>query len=232
MADVVKRSRWWNFKHIGLAVIAALVLAIGLAVGPVYLQYLIVDFGPPNPDLLGRDLGLAMPGMMLLFATPIFALTAAICAFFRSRRAAALPLVVFSLCFDAFFVGAIRTSGWIRSAAFRELAERSAPLVEAIHRFEADTGAPPRELADLVPKYLSAVPGTGMTGYPEYTYESEDDPEYYRDYWLENPWVLRVNTSLGMLNWDMFLYLPRQNYPERGFGGRLERVGDWAYVHE
>ncbi len=30
------------------------------------------------------------------------------------------------------------------------------------------------------------------------------------------------------VNWDMLLYLPSQRYPQDGYGGRLERVGDWA----
>jgi hypothetical protein len=29
-----------------------------------------------------------------------------------------------------------------------------------------------------------------------------------------------------------FMYSPLPNYPERGYGGSLERVGEWAYVHE
>jgi len=30
----------------------------------------------------------------------------------------------------------------------------------------------------------------------------------------------------------MMLYFPKKDYPEKGYGGSLERVGDWAYVHE
>jgi hypothetical protein len=28
------------------------------------------------------------------------------------------------------------------------------------------------------------------------------------------------------------LYLPSGQYPEQGWGGTLERIDDWAYVHE
>ena len=31
--------------------------------------------------------------------------------------------------------------------------------------------------------------------------------------------------SQGLVNWDMFIYYPDQAYPERGFGGSLERLG-------
>lgn len=26
--------------------------------------------------------------------------------------------------------------------------------------------------------------------------------------------------------------IPKRNYPERDYGGTLERIEDWAYVHE
>ena len=67
-----------------------------------------------------------------------------------------------------------------------------------------------------------------MGAYPKYEYVV---PEETND-WDGNPWVLYVDASLGILNWDMFLYFPKQNYPEVGYGGGLEKVGDWAYVHE
>jgi hypothetical protein len=34
------------------------------------------------------------------------------------------------------------------------------------------------------------------------------------------------------MNWDLFYYVPGLVYPERGHGGHIERIGDWAYVHE
>lgn len=46
------------------------------------------------------------------------------------------------------------------------------------------------------------------------------------------PWQLVVECSMGFLNWDVFMYWPTQDYPEQGFGGTIERIGEWAYVHE
>jgi hypothetical protein len=43
--------------------------------------------------------------------------------------------------------------------------------------------------------------------------------------------VLLVSTLKGG-SFDRFLYFPLQNYPEDGYGGSLERIGDWAYLHE
>jgi hypothetical protein len=43
---------------------------------------------------------------------------------------------------------------------------------------------------------------------------------------------LSNSTPSGGINFDSFLYLPLQNWPERGYGGVLQRIDDWAYVHE
>lgn len=113
-------------------------------------------------------------------------------------------------------------------AAFIRLERRSEPLVQAIHTFVRETGKPPSSLSDLVPKYIAHVPTTGMAAYPNYEFVSGAKAKEYS----ENPWALFVPTTTGGLNWDVFLYLPRQNYPQEGYGDTLERIGDWAYVHE
>ncbi|MBM4044395.1 MAG: hypothetical protein FJ279_04715 [Planctomycetes bacterium] len=115
-----------------------------------------------------------------------------------------------------------------RMTAFHELAGRSAPLVQAIHKFDEENGRPPVSLDDLVPRYLPSIPGTGMGAYPRYEYVAGDKAKQR----YGNPWALYIHTSIGFCNFDMFLYFPNQNYPEKGYGGVLERVRDWAYVHE
>jgi len=67
-----------------------------------------------------------------------------------------------------------------------------------------------------------------MAAYPNYEYMCGEEAERFDG----NPWVLLVRTPSGPINWDMFMYFPLQNYPEAGYGGRIEDVGDWAYVHE
>jgi hypothetical protein len=46
------------------------------------------------------------------------------------------------------------------------------------------------------------------------------------------PWELRVPCSHGLMNWDVFFYWPARRYPKHAYGGSIERIGDWAYVHE
>jgi hypothetical protein len=124
----------------------------------------------------------------------------------------------------AFFIS-LRIGGSVRVNEFHRLAERSKPLISAIRAFEQKQGHPPDSLEVLVPEFISSVPFTGMKAYPEYRYLAGNAN------WNGNPWVLIVFTPSGEFNFDQFMYFPLTNYPDSGYGGRLERVGDWAYVH-
>lgn len=99
-------------------------------------------------------------------------------------------------------------------------------MVNVIEQFTEREGRPPASLQELVPRYLPTIPKTGMPVYPKYSYSTETNQ------WDGNPWVLYVNCTSGGINFDMFMYFPKQNYPEKGYGGWIERIGAWAYVHE
>lgn len=122
--------------------------------------------------------------------------------------------------------------GTIRTLAFNRLAERSKVLVGAINRYESAKGGPPPSLAALVPEFLEAVPGTGMAAYPDYRYVSRGGDSSGTAPREQNPWMLWVNTPSGGINFDEFMYFPLQNYPEKDYGGVLQRIGEWAYLHE
>ncbi len=145
--------------------------------------------------------------------------------FIRIRRFSALLALCSAAYLVALFVS-MRVGEYIRMNAFHQLAERSQPLVGAIHAFEQRHKHPPESLRALVPEFIPSIPNTGMAAYPEYDYLTPATN------WDGNSWVLRVPTSLGVLNWDQFIYFPLTNYPASGYGGSLERVEDWAYVHE
>lgn len=167
----------------------------------------------------------------LFFSLPVFA---AVPTFFvallglifrRFRRNAA----VVALCLASFvlaFIVSLQIGNNVRMSAFHRLAERSKPLIVAIQAFEQRHGHPPESLQALVPEFIVSVPSTGMKAYPNYEY-STVSTNYY-----DNPWALVVFTPSGAINFDQFMYFPRTNYPEADYGGSLERVGDWAYVHE
>ena len=107
---------------------------------------------------------------------------------------------------------------YLRKIAFEVLADRSSELVEAIKRYERDTGGPPDVIADLMPRYLAKVPNTGMSAYPEYEYMSA--PEYCS---AGNAWGVVVYAG----SFDVFFYCPNKDY-----SSRVQVVGDWAYFRD
>lgn len=149
--------------------------------------------------------------------------------FKRGRRLASRVLVI-CLCCAVFIFGGVLFSSVIRTKQFEDLAERSRPLIAAISRFERDHGRPPAKLEVLVPTYISDVPHTGMGAYPNYEYKvstTEPGPDH-----LAASWELSVPCSVGILNWDVFYYLPTEKYPKHDYGGYIEPIKNWAYVHE
>lgn len=145
----------------------------------------------------------------------------------RLRRHAGWGLVGLSIAVISFFAG-FSMSLSVRRVALGQVMVRAEPLIEAIRKHEATSGRPPRDLAELVPNYLSVIPTPGVGTSPEFYYRRpapEDDLE-------GNAWMLDVNPPVIGIGFDRFIYLPKQNYPERGWGGVLERIGTWAYVHE
>ena len=117
----------------------------------------------------------------------------------------------------------------IRMAGMESCGRRAQPLITAIGQYEIDHDLPPAYLDDLVPDYLPNVPSTGMMAYPEFDYHSGVDAE---EEYAGNSWALSIFTPNVGINFDRMLYFPNQNYPDEGYGGWLEMIGDWAYVHE
>ena len=166
---------------------------------------------------------LVFPALASLLSIPL-----SLISLFTKLRAKGIRLLQISVAFifSIFVCGYI--SGEVRNYGFRKLAERSEGLIDAIIAYEIDNNSPPKSLEVLIPKYLQKVPTTQMSSYPDYKYITGKDALTYDD----NPWVLIVPTPIGIINWDMFMYFPKQNYPKRGYGGSLEVIRDWAYVHE
>ncbi|MCA9018311.1 MAG: hypothetical protein KDA77_23520, partial [Planctomycetaceae bacterium] len=146
----------------------------------------------------------------------------------RTRMRAASWLLVIAVYVPCFWTGLVwEQQVW--TAGWNAFSRRSEPLIAAIKDFEREHGAPPERLDDLVPDYLSAVPDTGMRACSEYQYVTG---QLARNEFEGNPWALQVIPPVFGVGFDLVLYFPKQNYPKRGYGGSLERVGEWAYVHE
>lgn len=111
----------------------------------------------------------------------------------------------------------------------RHVAPAAMPLVRALESFEQREHRPPKDLTELVPAYMAALPSTGMGGYSEWEYITGPDA---RDLYDGNAWVLVVFTGGPGINFDKLMYFPNQRYPQVGHGGWIERIGAWGYVHE
>lgn len=175
--------------------------------------------------LLWGQLIYFLPILIALFATPVllFRLSND-----RTRRESFFYLLI-SLLLIACCISGIVLGKQIRMAGMRSFAIRSQSLIQAIENFERNNSSPPQSLEDLVPNYLSTIPSTGMMAYPKYRYHVGDEA---KEKYAGNPWALSVFTPSGGINFDLMLYFPNQNYPTHGYGGTLQPIGDWTYVHE
>lgn len=189
------------------------VLAFYLSVAPIGTDFLLF---------------IATFAMLPILAAFLLIPVALILLFWQRYRITALTMFLGCVIYLIVGIAGISLSNEVRRRGFVNLAQRSRPLVSAIQQFELKHGKPPEKLEQLVPEFLPAVPKTGIGAYPNYEYFIVKDQATYEG----NAWVLRVDTPTGAINWDAFLYFPKQNYPQVGYGGWLERVEDWAYVHE
>lgn len=148
-----------------------------------------------------------LPGLAMLLSLPAAVAASLLMMKDRFRRLTANVLVLCLLLFPLMWY-ALDIGRDIRHQAFVNLASRSRSLVQAVHDYENDTGAPPRQLSDVVPKYLAQIPSTGMGAYPDYELivPTPQRAMYYRG----QRWVLRVRTPSAILNWDEFLYFPKK----------------------
>jgi len=162
------------------------------------------------------------------FALGIALLIAGQIACYRGWFVVALILMV------AIGVGNV-PAGWrikpgesIRRAGLERIMTNAQPAIEAIERYRIDTGEYPKSLTELTPKYLAALPPTGNAIFPEFGYRSPGSN------WIWNipEYELFVRTPTGALNWDQFVYRPGRDYPDEHSAVAVERIGDWAYLHE
>ena len=107
----------------------------------------------------------------------------------------------------------------VRRAGFADAADRMAPLVSAVTRFEQAMGRPPYELRELVPRYLATIEPFGVRGCRSLQYTAGSSKAASR-------WELRFECPNGMLTLDQFFYHPSGEYP--AWEG-MEQVRDWAY---
>ena len=180
-------------------------------------------------EFADRGFGFGVAGPLLLGMGSVLAACSAVVASVAwavRRHPDLAEIASLGVLFLAVAVPVMRYSIDVRHQAFVDLAERAGSVTEAIERFAADQRHPPRSLDELVPKYLASLPTTGLRAHPKFQYQTERESP-----WVEGPWELSVDVPWG-LSFDKFFYWPSHQYPETIYGGRVERFGQWAYVHE
>jgi hypothetical protein len=203
------------------------ILAVMVSVS-INSMFIIAEWYAVTP--FGSDAGLWLSIFLVfpLLAVFLLGLFCIILTIFKRIRRIALTIILFcSIYFIVAFI-CMQIGEKIRMHAFHKLAQRSAPLINAIKKFDSDHGRPPRSLNEIVPAYLFEIPHTGIRAYPEYEYYIGGKAAQYE----KNPWILMVFTPSGGIDFDIFIYFPKQNYPKYFDSGWFKRIDDWAYYHE
>lgn len=181
---------------------------------------------------------LVLPGIIIGIVAPIFVLISLVIARFQREKLTRVVRYIalmwlFNWLIFALYVPPITRHQlklqrlWpMRRAGLQQAATRAQPLISAIEKFKRDNKRLPANLRELVPAYISAVPKTGMTAYPTFLYQNDG----YRKSYFQT-YQLSVRTGFGFA-FDSFNYWREGNYPSEMYGGRVERIGNWAYVHE
>jgi hypothetical protein len=187
--------------------------------GPMLLIYGLCIFGVAW-EIGGVEFFVApaMASGLVAFAAVPFLMSA-------GTRSKAFATVVVAGIIFLLFIPAVGVATSLRSYGFSRATQRAAPLIAAIEKYVEKEGRAPATLQALIPHYLQALP----TGLPDLEIITGDDA---RKGYYGNEWVLHAVVPSGIINWDRFLYFPNQLYPEDGYGGWLERIERWAYVHE
>ncbi|MCJ7751129.1 MAG: hypothetical protein MUQ65_08555 [Armatimonadetes bacterium] len=187
----------------------------------------------PGPEWLAIPVrilsGIATFALVGIIAYPVGALAAAaatvICP--RHLRASRLWLAAALALGLIILVPAPPRVRALRMWGVRHVPERAQPLLSALTRYHEDQGRYPAALSDLVPTYLPRIPYTGMMGYPDFDYKRPGEAREEA-----GGYDLYVSCGIGFANFDTFRYWPSQDYPDKMYGGDVERVDNWAYVHE
>lgn len=166
--------------------------------------------------------------LLLLNLSPIALIALLISFTIKGHRLKRLPVhlllcaaIAFLMYYSSSTHFSRRDAAW--SSAFHNLDSQSRPLIAAIKDYQHNHhGAPPESLDDLVPRYLTAIPSTGITAFPNYHYFAHD-----------NTWTLRVQCPRGsFVDLSCYEYM----WPERGeYVGNpeiVERNGGWVYIRD
>lgn len=171
---------------------------------------------------------LGMMGLAALLAIPAIPLLLALAVGPWPRPAIRARCFISALhmpVYPLLFLPTLHLTDAIHRHAWEATTRRGQQIISAIERHRSDHHRPPSNLKELVGRYIPAIPGTGLAGFPEFDYQLPNQGAEFKTY------ELSVNAMRGM-GFDRFVYWPEKEYPDQLYGGATERIRDWAYVHE
>jgi hypothetical protein len=110
---------------------------------------------------------------------------------------------------------------WTRASDLETAAANVQPLIAAIAVFREREGRYPRELDELVPRDLPAIPETGLARWGRYSYFERRPDGFDVEVWIPIGWF-------DMTHDRRFLYAPDPSR-DAELGATLRR-GEWVYV--
>lgn len=97
------------------------------------------------------------------------------------------------------------------------VAENSKPLIAAINRYQKENGSPPRQLSDLVPRYLKLIPSSGVCNNQPFKYSIDSGPL----------WQLNFRLPINGFDPDEFCFFP--GIEPKDFSKRGKNINGWLY---
>jgi hypothetical protein len=116
----------------------------------------------------------------------------------RVRRTVRQIVASWPLCLSLAFL----TGCGPGDAEIDTVINRGRPLIQAIQAFEKANGYPPESLDVLTPRYISAIPTTGLDSFPTFHYRVRSRSP--------NDW--RINVQLESLGFRHMRFDPRGTY--------------------
>jgi hypothetical protein len=142
-------------------------------------------------------------GSILQFILGTVTIVLFIFAVIKKFSARATGKFLIALGLTLIFALSVKISNLVIEARLANAVENAAPLIAALKNYEKETGHPPSSLQSLVPKYMAAIPQTGIGNPTDFQYSLSKKHRWY----LFFPFVFQLPHRPSCL-----VYLADENY--------------------
>ena len=150
----------------------------------------------------------------------------------RKFRAATFLIVCTALPWWVLLVAgpnSARAAEEYKTNGYLSITERGTPIIVALETFHTEHGDYPESLAELVPKYLAAIPRANIPACPEFIYRPivEINPP-------AKAMIPSYELGVRMFRLKVYSEMPYSLYyvPDQEYFDANRRIGDWAIRNE